>query len=153
MTGDEFIELMEVKQKEKDEEEAAKKRRKIEREEKKIIKQAMKEEKAKVRELKRLLTAEKRGKEATIRMEKKKAEKIMKKRAFRPPFKQLESCVQCGAVENNECDEQWVACDNCERWWHVHCTDTPTMSAQEFNLIMCGTVLTGGYTNKIISPL
>ena len=135
MTGDEFIELMEVKQKEKDEEEAAKKRRKIEREEKKIIKQAMKEEKAKVRELKRLLTAEKREKEATIRMEKKKARE-MKKRAFRPPLKQLESCVQCGAVENNECDEQWVACDNCERWWHVHCTDTPTMSAQEFNLIM-----------------
>ena len=57
----------------------------------------------------------------------------MKKRAFRP---QLESCVQCGAVEDNECDEQWVACDNCVRWWHVHCTDTPTMSAQEFNLII-----------------
>jgi vacuolar-type H+-ATPase subunit I/STV1 len=140
MTGEEFIHLMEQRKQEKEEEEAAKKRRKIEREEKKKERQMVQEEKAKLRQIKKLITAEKKSKEMAERNAKRLA-KQKKKKTFIPPFSaplvpqstQSDCCAECGKEEND--NEEWVSCDNCERWWHVQCTDTPSLSVQDFSVI------------------
>ena len=155
MTGEEFIQLMEEKQREKMEKEEEKLRKKAEREEKRKERQRLKEEEkirkkekkeAKKQERQRLKEEkEKNRQRRKLLIAGKKAEKMAsKKKTFHPPFARpspvpLQSshlqpsdlCVYCGGSE--DFDEEWVSCDNCRRWWHVQCTDTPDMSAQDFN--------------------
>lgn len=137
---------MEQKQREKVEKEEEKSRRKAEREEKRKEKQRLKEEKEKNKERKKELIAEKKAK---AKEAKEMAAKKKKKTTFKPPFAHplpdgnasfqslhtspSEFCVHCGRAE--DFNEDWVACDNCKQWWHVHCTDTPNLSAQDFNAI------------------
>ena len=35
-------------------------------------------------------------------------------------------CIGCGGEENEQVAEDWVACDSCDDWWHVRCTEIET---------------------------
>ncbi len=163
MTGDEFIVLMERKKQEKEDIEEGKKKRKLEIIEKKIEQKKRKQEKERAMQEKKILVAEKKAENERLRQNKKliaeekkaKREAIRRGKAkkktpvFRPPFllitshpsstthpsQETECCTKCGRHEHHDCDEEWVSCDNCSRWWHILCTDTPAMSAVELSIV------------------
>ena len=139
LTGDAFMKIMEKK---RDDEIAAKeekRKKRIEREEKRKEKEQLKLQKAQEREGKKRNRERKKVEEAERKEEArrerqerviKKKEEMLKKAEERKAKKKL-NCYKCGGKEKS--NEGWVACDNCDQWWHITCTDTPAMSTADIN--------------------
>jgi outer membrane biosynthesis protein TonB len=92
-----------------------------------------KEKRAKERERIKTLTAAKRTKALATKAAKRKTSTLTPASSqHHSPIKSLEGCGKCGKEENS--GEEWVCCDICNTRYHILCTDTPNMTAQEMSL-------------------
>lgn len=91
-------------------------------------KKLMKEEKERLKAQK-----EKEKKENKFREEQKRECKGRKRKATKLPCELSTSlCTLCGG-SGMESDKEWVACDSCNSWWHILCTDNCTYSAAQLS--------------------
>ena len=158
LTGDEFVQMMEEKKRQKEEEERMKEERKKDRVKKRKEREELKVQKEKERAEKKELAAKKRqDKEEEARRkrvereqarqerervrkekEKERNEKRERKRIEREARNMKESinenvqqilCPKCGESEESSTMD-WVACDTCGAWWHIECAGV-SVTAQD----------------------
>lgn len=110
--------------KRRQEKEAEAEKKKVQREQKRL---EMAEQKAKKEEEKK--------KRKEVAAQKRKEKEKMGKRKGTKVVQPLEFCGRCGFSEADDIDLQWVACDNCEKWWHIVCTENSMLSIEDFSNI------------------
>ena len=142
LSGEDFIALMEAKEKGKQEEKELKEARKREREEKKKERERDKLVKEEARKKKKEM-AEKKRAEVAARKASIAAKKVVAKAAFTTRRNENKEnnpvdpvrCYECGGREGDD-DEVWIGCDTCENWAHLLCTDLdPELSSEDLEAL------------------
>ena len=95
-------------------------RKKEERKRKKLLKEKEKEEKRKERERKRLLKDQEKKKSRRV---KKQDDKFCENVSDEDVESNDEDEVECPVCHLGGLSCQWICCDNCDIWYHTHCTD------------------------------
>ena len=116
ITSEDYSKQLREKERKIEEQEAAKQQRKEQRERKKAEKEQM--------QAKRKVEAESRGKSIAAKKRKEEEENDDSDDSDSAPIDQ-NKCSRPGCYKryHRKTKDLWVGCENCDRWYHVNCTD------------------------------